>query len=150
MSDILIQSAIIEDAPEILVLQRCCWVSEAIANDSLEIPPLHEDLEAVEQWVKTADVWTARRGGRLVGAVRAAEEDTAWQIGRIMVAPDLAGNGLGRRLLEHAEAHAPEHITRFELFTGRKSTRNILMYSRAGYTLLPDDASGIVYLTKAR
>src|SRR3546814_5274068 len=62
--------------------------------------------------------------------VRGTADGTAWQIGRLMVAPDLAGNGLGRRLLQHVEQNAPEHITRFELFTGSRSLRNIRLYTR--------------------
>ena len=42
-------------------------------------------------------------GGRLVGAVRgpACDERHVWDIGRLMVAPDLQGRGLGRLLLAH-------------------------------------------------
>ncbi len=70
MNEIVIERATDEDAAEILVLQRCCWVSEAISNNSMDIPPLHEDLPTVRAWVQESTVWTARRGGRLVGAVR--------------------------------------------------------------------------------
>lgn len=38
MDEIVIQNATDEDAAEILVLQRCCWVSEAISNNSMDIP----------------------------------------------------------------------------------------------------------------
>ena len=151
MNEIVIERATDEDAAEILVLQRCCWVSEAISNNSMDIPPLHEDLPTVRAWVQQSTVWAARRGGRLVGAVRGTADGTAWQIGRLMVAPDLAGNGLGRRLLQHVEQNAPEHITRFELFTGSRSLRNIRLYTRAGYSQLPPDPSqipGVVYLSK--
>lgn len=151
MNEIVIERATDEDAAEILVLQRCCWVSEAISNNSMDIPPLHEDLPTVRAWVQESTVWTARRSGRLVGAVRGTADGTAWQIGRLMVAPDLAGNGLGRHLLQHVEQNAPEHTTSFELFTGSKSVRNIRVYTRAGYSQLPPDPShipGVVYLSK--
>src|SRR4051794_4453138 len=96
-----------EDAGELLVLQRACWVQEAIANDTLELSPLIESLDEVRAWFETWSVWRLRRRGRLIGAVRARRDGTAWEIGRLMVAPDLAGQGLGRRLLAHAEAQAP-------------------------------------------
>ncbi|MFE5875779.1 GNAT family N-acetyltransferase [Rhodococcus sp. NPDC056506] len=153
MDEIVIERATDEDAAEILVLQRCCWVSEAISNNSMDIPPLQEDLPTVRAWVEESTVWTARRGGRLVGAVRGTADGTAWQIGRLMVAPDLAGNGLGRRLLQHVEQNAPAHITSFELFTGSKSVRNIRLYSRAGYVQLPTNPNhipGVVYLSKPK
>jgi GNAT superfamily N-acetyltransferase len=121
------------DAAEILVLQRCCWVAEALANETLEIPALHESLEEVREWLDSWSVWCVRSKGRLIGAVRARRDGTSWEIGRLMVAPDLAGRGLGRRLLAHAEAHAPADIETIELFTGARSERNISIYERAGF-----------------
>ena len=129
-----------EDAAEICVLQRCCWVAEAIANDTLAVPALHETVDDVREWVSRLHVWVVRRDGRLVGGVRAHQEGDRWEIGRLMVAPDLVGAGLGRWLLELAEAHAPASATRFGLFTGRRSQRNLRMYGRAGYVLAEADA----------
>ena len=37
------------DAGELLTLQRACWVTEAVANDDLAIPALHEGLADVEE-----------------------------------------------------------------------------------------------------
>ena len=34
------------DVAELLVLQRCCWVQEAIANDSLAVPPCPPSLSS--------------------------------------------------------------------------------------------------------
>ncbi|MFI5611133.1 GNAT family N-acetyltransferase [Amycolatopsis sp. NPDC051903] len=144
------------DAPELLVLQRCCWVQEAILNTTLEIPALHETLDEVREWIGTWRVWVVRQGPRLVGAVRARLEGTAWEIGRLMVAPDLTGRGLGRFLLAHAESHAPATARTTELFTGAASKRNIALYERAGYRLTdqsgPADAHirHAVYLVKPR
>jgi len=142
-----------EDAPELLVLQRCCWVQEAVLNDTLDIPALHETLEDVRDWIKTWSVWVLRQDHRLIGAVRARLDGDCWELGRLMVAPDLAGRGLGRRLLAHAEAQAPAEARRFALFTGARSARNIAMYQRAGYRLTDPPAAGghirgAVYLEK--
>jgi GNAT superfamily N-acetyltransferase len=142
-----------EDCPELLVLQRCCWVQEAVLNNTLDIPALHETLEDLRDWTKTWSVWVLRQEHRLVGAVRARLDGDCWEVGRLMVAPDLAGRGLGRRLLSHAEAHAPADVRRFALFTGARSTRNITMYQRAGYRLVDAPAAdghirGAVYLEK--
>ncbi|WP_370970506.1 GNAT family N-acetyltransferase [Amycolatopsis sp. cg9] len=144
-----------EDVPELLVLQRCCWVQEALLNDTLDIPALHESLEDVRDWTKTWSVWVLRDGHRLIGAVRARLEAGTWELGRLMVAPDFAGRGLGRRLLAHAEAQAPAEARRFALFTGARSARNIRMYQRAGYQLTdaPEAGghiAGAVYLAKDR
>jgi tRNA (guanine37-N1)-methyltransferase len=145
------------DAGELLTLQRACWVQEALANDSLaDIPALHESLEDVRTWMATWSTWVVRSQGRLVGAVRGRLAESpagqTWDIGRIMVAPDLQGRGLGRALLEHIEAVAAPEATTYVLFTGARSTDNIRMYKKAGYRLRTDlDAPPLaVILTKPR
>jgi GNAT superfamily N-acetyltransferase len=122
-----------DDAAELMVLQRCCWVDEAIANDTLDIAALHESLDDVRASLGEWMTWTVRVSGRLVGAVRARREGSTWDIGRLMVAPDLAGQGLGGWLLRFAEAQAPDEVESITLFTGARSTRNIAMYERAGF-----------------
>ena len=144
--------AVAGDAAELLTLQRACWVQEALANDTLDIPALHESLDDVVAWLRDWDTWVVRRAGRLVGAVRGRLEGEAWDIGRIMVAPDLQGSGLGRTLLEHIQAVAPAQATSYVLFTGAASERNHRMYKRAGFRLRRDLPAppGAVVLTKKR
>lgn len=131
------------DAAELLVLQRCCWVAEALANDTLELAALRESLEEVRTWTHTWQVWCVRHDGRLIAAVRARADGSSWHIGRLMVAPDQAGRGLGSWLLAYAEQQAPAEILETVLFTGHRSHRNIELYERAGYTrTATPDANG--------
>ncbi|HEY2063049.1 GNAT family N-acetyltransferase [Amycolatopsis sp. NBC_01480] len=156
LPDTRLQAATEADAPELLVLQRCCWLQEALLNNTLEIPALHESLDDVREGTRTWRVWTVRQGPRLIGAVRGKIDGEDWEVGRLMVAPDLAGRGLGRFLLAHVEHQAPAELRRFTLFTGAKSTRNISMYERAGYRLVdqPGPVEGhiahAVFLVKQR
>ena len=122
------------------MLQRCCWVDEAIANETLDIAALHESLDDVRGWLDEWETWCVRLAGRLVGAVRARREESTWDIGRLMVAPDLAGRGLGGWLLRFAEGRAPEDVGSITLFTGARSTRNIAMYEHAGFRRSPAPA----------
>jgi GNAT superfamily N-acetyltransferase len=146
-----------DDCAELMVLQRCCWVQEAVLNDTLDIPALHETLDEVREWASTWSVWHVRQGHRMIAAVRArlADGDT-WELGRLMVAPDLSGRGLGRQLLAYAESQAPPEARSYILFTGARSTRNIKMYQRAGYHLadepvtVPGHIHLAVTLTKPR
>ncbi|GAA4607740.1 bifunctional NAD(P)H-dependent oxidoreductase/GNAT family N-acetyltransferase [Actinoplanes octamycinicus] len=130
-----------DDAPEVTVLQRCCWVDEAIVNDTLDIPALHEPLDEVRDWLATWHTLGLWRDGRLLGMVRARRDDTDWHVGRLAVAPDLRGHGLGRWLLRTIEAAAPPACRRILLFTGLKSLRNIDLYQSEGYRTLPSAPS---------
>ena len=144
--------AVPADAPEILTLQRACWLQEALENDTFEIPAIHESLDAVRGWLAEWDTDVVRRAGRLVGAVRGRLEGDTWDIGRVMVAPDLQGDGVGRRLLEHIQAVAPVAATSYTLFTGSRSERNLRMYKKAGFRVRPDLPApfAAVALTKPR
>ena len=143
--------ALTGDAPELLVLQRCCWVDEAIANDTLDVQALHESLDDVRAWIEAWSTWCVRVGGRLVGAVRARQEGSSWEIGRLMVAPDLTGQGLGGWLLRFAEDQGPGDVESITLFTGLRSLRNIAMYEGAGFRRTVASAPpGAVRLVKER
>ena len=138
------------DAGELWTLQRACWLQEAQANDTLAIPPLTETLADVRRSLQEWRTYVVRSQGRLVGSVRSRLADRRWEIGRIMVAPDLQGRGLGRWLLELAESQAPAEATAFALFTGARSRDNLRMYRRAGYRPVPGTDAGVVRMTKPR
>jgi tRNA (guanine37-N1)-methyltransferase len=137
------------DAGELLVLQRACWVQEMHDNPGVRIPALHESYDDLLDWISRDRVLVARSAGRLVGAVRASlREGETWDIGRLMVAPDLVGRGLGRTLLERIEAAAPAGATTYSLFTGAGSLRNQRIYKKAGYRLRGEAEPGVVRMTK--
>ena len=145
-----LEAAVRADAPELLTLQLACWVVEAQVNGDMTIPPLHEDLADVESSIETWTTYVVRVAGRLVGSVRGRLDGDEWEIGRVMVAPDLRGRGLGRVLLEHAQAVAPAGATAYRLFTGKDSARNLRMYRRAGFRVreVLDGPSGPAVLVK--
>lgn len=126
-----------DDAPEVTVLQRCCWMDEAITNDTLAIPALHESLDEVREWLAAWDTTGLWLDGRLLGLVRARRVQDDWHVGRLGVVPDLRGRGLGRWLLHAAEAAADPDCRRILLTTGAKSVRNIDLYRSEGYRTVP-------------
>ncbi|MFD2079425.1 NAD(P)H-dependent FMN reductase [Actinopolymorpha cephalotaxi] len=121
------------DAAQVAVLQRCCWVDEAFANDTLAIPALQESLEDVEAWLTTWHTWGLWQDGRLVGMVRARRVDDTWHVGRLGVVPDLRGRGLGSWLLRVAEDAREPGCRHIVLSTGARSETNIRRYESAGY-----------------
>jgi tRNA (guanine37-N1)-methyltransferase len=140
------------DAGELFTLTRACWLQELWANPGVRIPALEESFD---DFLGSFDDWTtfvARAGGRLVGSSRGRAEGDIWDVGRVMVAPDLQARGLGRYLLTLVEEAAPAEVTSYQLFTGAGSVDNIRMYKKAGYRLrgAAPGAEGAVVMTKPR
>ncbi|CAB4966954.1 unannotated protein [freshwater metagenome] len=153
LDDLDVRPAVLADAGELYTLQRACWLQELVANPGVEIPALTESLDDVRRGLGEWTVMVARDpgSGRLVGAVRGRlDAHDEWDIGRIMVAPDLQGRGLGRALLELVEDLAPREARTFVLFTGAGSVDNLRMYKKAGFRLRPDREAppGAVVLSK--
>ena len=141
----MISPATRADAGELLTLQRAAYLSEGRLHDSYDFPPLTDDLTAVEEIITGTTCLVARRAGRLIGSVfgQPYGED-GWFIGRLMVAPDLQGGGLGRRLLELIEEAAPADTVRSVLVTGAYSDRNQAFYRRRGYRVTAEETRGSV------
>ncbi|HEY5820737.1 MAG TPA: tRNA (guanosine(37)-N1)-methyltransferase TrmD [Propionibacteriaceae bacterium] len=134
LQDLVIRRADAADAGELLTLQRAAYVPEARLNQSTEIPPLLETLTEVDDAVAGELVLVARLDGRLVGSVRGrVESDGAWYVGRLVVAPDRQGRGLGRRLLSEIVSWAPTSAEVCRLWTGAASAANISFYRRQGF-----------------
>lgn len=121
------------DAAQVTVLQRCCWVDEAVANDTLDLPALRETPEDVRSWLGTWQATGLWLDGRLLGMVRTRRIGEDWHVGRLCVVPDLRGKGLGRYLLRAAGAAAEAGCRRIVLSTGARSTQNIRFYESEGF-----------------
>lgn len=136
------------DAGQVTVLQRGCWVEEAITNGTMQIPPLTETVEHVAAWLDAALALGLWLDGRLIGLIRGSRAGDAWEVGRIGVVPDLRGRHLGWWLMDEIEARVVQGCARYELFTGARSERNISLYERHGYVRMPQTRPGLVYLEK--
>lgn len=133
-----------------LTIQRAAFVSEAQIYGSADMPPLTQTLDEMRAELAAGAGFVARIAGRLVGAIRYRESEELLLIGRIAIAPDMQGEGIGRALLDAAEraTSAPEA----ELFTGSLSEANIRLYEACGYVeseRVPDgDGTEQVFLRK--
>lgn len=146
----------IDDAGEILTLQRAAYVTEAQAHGDVTMPPLTQTLAQLRAELADPRVmaWGIRERGRLVASVRVRQADrAAAEVGRLVVAPDRQGGGLGTALLLAAEARLKDEITVIRLFTGEHSDANLRLYQRLGYRETGRSPAGsydLVHLAKAR
>lgn len=153
MSDVEIRPIGPGDAGEVLTLQRAAFVQEAQLYGSPDTPPLTQTLESLSAELEENLGVVAVREGRIVGALRARSDGALLLIGRIAVAPDQQGSGIGSALLEAVEERGRDAGCReAELFTGSLSTANIELYERVGYVeaeRVPTDGGvSEVYLRK--
>lgn len=133
----------VDDAGELLTLQRAAYVTEAQLNGDCHLPPLTQTLvELVDELQDPATTAFGIRdpAGRLVAAVRIRAEGAAQAVGppraevrRLAVVPDRQGQGLGTRLLLAAERLCPAGTSELYLFTGDRSLGNLRLYERHGY-----------------
>lgn len=150
---ILIDRADRTDAEEILALQKLAYQIEAAIYDDYAIPPLTQTLEEIEEEFEAKIFLKAILDGRIIGSVRAFAEGGTCFIGRLIVHPEHQNKGLGARLMREIEGVCPE-CTRYELFTGAKSEKNLYLYQKLGYkpykTEKVTEKLHFVYLEKLR
>lgn len=142
-----------EDAGELLTLQRAAYVTEAAAHHDFGLPPLTQTLGELEAELANPSVTALgiRDNGRLVGAIRLRASGSVIELGRLIVAPDRQGEGIGTRLLLHAET-VHRGVRELRLFTGEHSTANLRLYTRHGYRETGRTSAGayqLVHLAKS-
>lgn len=133
MIAIRIEDVSAPDAGELLTLQRAAYATEARIYGDPALPALTQTLEEVQQELDTAVALKAMDGSRMVGAVRAHIEGSVLHIGRLTVAPDWQGRGVGSRLLTEIEGSRRDEVDSATLFTGHLSDANLRLYVRRGY-----------------
>jgi len=149
--DTLIELAHLDDAQDILELQKLAYRSEAALYDDYSIPPLTQTLEQIQADFRQQIVFKAVLDDRIVGSVRGYMQGGTCHIGRLIVHPDLQNRGIGQTLLSRIEKHfGLAH--RFELFTGDRSERNLYLYTKCGYGVFRTERltekTTIVFLAK--
>jgi ribosomal protein S18 acetylase RimI-like enzyme len=126
-----ITRAQIEDAQEILTLQKLAYQSEAAIVNDYTIPPLTQTLEEITaQFVDHVFV-KGIIDSRIIGSARAYQDQGTCFIGRVIVHPDFQNQGLGSQILQAIENEFPD-AKQFELFTGSKNERNLHFYQKLG------------------
>ncbi len=156
LADFDLATATPADVPELLTLSRACWVTEAQANDTLDIPPLVETLEETAAGIAAVDHLdrACRRPAGRVGA-RLGSHPTTTRSGRSVGSwwlPTCRAAVSVARCSRSREAQAPPGTTAYWLNTGVRSDRNLRIYRKAGYRVRPGAGShpGTVDLTKPR
>lgn len=92
--------------------------------------PMLDDYAAL---IRSHSVWVA--GDPVEGAIVLLPEDDHLLLDNVAVDPAAQGKGIGRALIEFAEAEARRRgYTEMRLYTHQMMTENIALYSRTGWT----------------
>jgi GNAT superfamily N-acetyltransferase len=125
----------VEHVGELFTLRRAAFVTEAQLYNDAHLPALTQTLEELAADLEAPGIITlgAWRGPRLVGTIRVGVEGEKATIGRLAVAPDVQGHGIGTKLLFAILEYLPEKTKEVWVFTGQNSRHNIALYNKAGY-----------------
>jgi GNAT superfamily N-acetyltransferase len=111
--------------------------------------PMTKDYAEV---IRGHRVTVAERDGAISGVIVLTATDEGFLIDNVAVHPSHRGTGLGRALLEFAEAEARRAgFDSVYLFTHEKMTENRALYSRIGYVEFDRRSQGdfsLVYMRK--
>ncbi|HSK37444.1 MAG TPA: GNAT family N-acetyltransferase [Actinomycetota bacterium] len=111
--------------------------------------PMTDDYAEV---IGVRQVTVAERHGAIVGVIVLAVTDEGFLVENVAVHPGHRGRGLGRTLLEFAEAEARQGgFDSVYLYTHEKMTENLALYAKIGYVEYERRSQGafsLVYLRK--
>jgi ribosomal protein S18 acetylase RimI-like enzyme len=111
--------------------------------------PMTDDYAAV---IRDRQVTVADHDGAIVGVVVLAITDEGFLIDNVAVHPSRRGTGLGRALLQFAEAEARRAgFDAIHLYTHEQMTENLALYARIGYLEYDRRSQGafsLVYMRK--
>jgi ribosomal protein S18 acetylase RimI-like enzyme len=111
--------------------------------------PMTDDYAEV---IRDHQVTVAERRDAIVGVIVLTVTDEGFLIENVAVHPSVRGTGLGRALLEFAEAEARHAgFDSIYLYTHEKMVENLALYSRIGYVEYDRRSQGefsLVYMRK--
>ena len=135
MEKYLLKLAVKKDLPEILQLQKLCYLTEAAIYNNYTIQPLTQTIgDLYLDFDSGAIFLMALYENQLAGAVRGTVQEGTGYINKLIVAPSCQNKGIGQQLMAAIEAQlAP--VSRYELFTGNRSEKNLYLYQKLNYTI---------------
>jgi len=152
MNELIIAKATREDLPAILDVQVKAFLEVARIFHLKSLPPLEQTLESVIGEFENGTILKASSGSLIVGSVRAHQDGDTCHIGKLVVLPEHQNQGIGKALMRDIENHYRNIVTRYELFTGARDSRNRRLYDHLGYkpfrTEKLNDEITFVYMRK--
>ncbi|MEM7211091.1 MAG: GNAT family N-acetyltransferase [Pseudomonadota bacterium] len=126
----IIRRATGDDADAIQRIVACAYGPLAERMDKPPMPMLDDYPARIAEGV--VDVLT--EGDNLLGMIILVDQPDALMLENVAVAPEAQSRGVGRRLIDHAEAEARRRgHPRIRLYTHATMVENQRMYAHLGY-----------------
>lgn len=147
-SGYVFRRAVEADAPAVAACVNAAYV-HYVERIGTTPGPMRDDYREV---IRERQVTVAERGGRLAGVLVLAQTDEGFLLENVAVDPAHKGKGLGRALLERAEAGARgAGYDSLYLYTHEKMVENRALYGKIGYVEYDrrsEDGLARVYMRK--
>ena len=120
-------------AADAAAISECVHAAYSHYVERIGAPP-GPMLDDYVQVVRDHRAYVIEERGEVVGALVLVEKEHGLLLDNVAVHPSRQGEGIGRRLLLHAESEARRlgHAD-LDLYTHQMMTENIVMYARCGY-----------------
>ena len=136
------------DAPAVAALVDAAY-RPYVERIGITPGPMTDDYQQV---IRDYRVTVAEQGAAIAGVIVLSITEEGFLIDNVAVHPTHRGRGLGRALLDLAEAEARRGgFDSVYLYTHEKMTENLALYSKIGYAEYdrrPRDGFSLVYLRK--
>ena len=136
------------DVPSVAALVKAAY-GHYVERIGMLPRPMTDDYPAV---IRDRQVSVAEHDGAIVGVVVLTVTDEGFLVDSVAVHPARRGTGLGRALLQFAEAEARRAgFDAILLYTHEQMTENLALYSRIGYVEYDRRSQGafsLVYMRK--
>ena len=130
MTDVKVRAAVAADAAGLAECVRAAY-GHYIERIGRPPGPMLDDYDRV---VRDHRAYVLEEGGEIVGALVLIEKEDGLLLDNVAVLPARHGEGIGRRLLEHAESEARRLGYRhLDLYTHERMTENVALHARIGY-----------------
>ena len=146
--DYSFRSAIGADASKVAALVNAAY-GHYVERIGMLPRPMTDDYAEV---IRSSQVTVAESHGTIVAVVVLTVDGEGFLINNVAVEPSQRGQGLGKALLEFAEAEARRAgFDSIYLYTHEKMTENLALYAKIGYTEYERRSMGefsLVYMRK--
>jgi GNAT superfamily N-acetyltransferase len=130
VGDVMLRRADPSDAPAITALVRAAY-APYVADIGREPRPMTADHARA---IADHEVWVLEEHGAVIGVLELIDRDDHLWVENVAVARERHGQGLGRRLLDHAEAMARSRgYGEVRLLTNSVMTKNLSIYRARGF-----------------